>query len=428
MNPTQIDRYEIIEECGRGGMAIVYRAFDPQRQEEVALKILPQEYLHDYQFRTRFKREIDINTSFRHETVVPILGYGQSQGQLYLVMRYLPGGSLETRLLNKRALSPDEMLRIISRVTLGLDAAHQRGIIHRDMKPSNILFDLQNLAYIADFGIARLQEAASFTMLTGGAVLGSPAYMSPEQAKTGTSVDGRSDLYSLGIVLFEALTGELPFFDSQPLQMAMMHFQNPVPNILDFNAKLPHAFQDYFYKALAKEPEDRFQTAGEMAFAFENLLRGGGRAVQRPPMSPIPAASPPPASLPPQKPPQSSPPQAGGQGPRPIQAAPPPEPQKPALPSLGTPRSLPAEARPLSKYMQVPSILRAPALPYITVPASLRRITGFFGMPSTIYLPKSVMGWLIPILIGLFILMVMFGGCLGVLYLLYRYGLPLLTS
>ncbi len=443
MIPLQIDRYQILEECGRGGMAIVYKAYDPQRQEEVALKVLPREYLHDPQFRTRFKREIDINISFRHEAVVPILGYGQVQGQLYLVMRYMTGGSLETRLKTRQKVSLEEMIRVLNRIAPGLDAAHQNKIIHRDMKPSNILFDAQGQAYIADFGIARLQEAASFTMLTGNAVIGSPAYMSPEQARSGTGVDGRSDLYSMGIMLFEALTGDLPYTDTQPLQIAIKQIESPIPDVLNHNPKLPHACRDFFLKALAKQPEARFQTAGEMAFAFENAARGGvlqwaphkspapvmSPSVSPPPQRPVHPISPKPT--PPQaSPPQGGPAQAGSPSPRPIQPAssPAPPPNKPAIPSLGTPRSLPAEVRPLSKYMQMPSILRAPALPYITVPHSLRRITGFFGMPSTIYLPKSAMGWLIPVFIGGFMLVIILGGCAGLLYLAWRFGLPLLTS
>ena len=416
MLPTQIDRYQIIEECGRGGMAIVYRAYDTHRQLEIALKILPREYLHDMQFRARFKREIDINASFRHEAVVPIFGYGQYQGQLYLIMRYLPGGSLDDRMTVQKILSLEEMVRLLARLAPALDAAHQQGIIHRDMKPSNILFDEHGLAYIADFGIARLAAQASFTMLTGNSVLGSAAYMSPEQTRSGTAVDGRSDLYSFGVVLFEALTGQLPFYDSQPMQLAVKHISDPIPDILAFNGNLPASCRQFIFTALAKSPDERFQTAGEMANALGDVFRLSGRpqsAGRVQPNQPGPDIRPRAHGAPP----------PGVPGPRPLT---PDSPPKPAfqLPKIAE-KSLSPFLRRLTGAFRLPSALRNPSIP---LPGFLRPITGFLGLPSAIRfrLPETNLGWLLSAGgIGLLILVILVV-CVGLFYLLFKFGLPLL--
>gem|GEM_PF-5130724 len=228
MIPKQIGRYEIKEELGRGGMAMVYRASDPEFGREVAVKVLPPEMLHDPSFRARFKREAKIIASLEHPAIVPVYDFGEDNGQPYLVMRYMTGGSLALR-LQQGPMALPEVARIVSALAAALDEAHNKGIIHRDLKPANILFDQHRLPYIADFGIAKMAEGtASFT---GSAVVGTPAYMSPEQVRGEHDIDGRSDLYSFGLIVFEMLTAQQPFKADTPVAMAMKHIGEPPPRL-----------------------------------------------------------------------------------------------------------------------------------------------------------------------------------------------------
>jgi serine/threonine-protein kinase len=223
MFPDSIDRYQIQSEIARGGMAIIYLAYDPQHNRDVAIKVLPQEYLYSSQFRARFQREIEIMISIRHPGIVPIYGYGQFQGQLYLVMRYMAGGSLEELIEQQGTLSIGETASLVGKIAPILESAHHQGVIHRDLKPSNILFDEEGQPFISDFGIARLTEQSNIAALTGKSLIGSPAYMSPEQGRIGITLDGRSDIYSLGVMVFEMLTGQLPFDAETPMQLVLKH-------------------------------------------------------------------------------------------------------------------------------------------------------------------------------------------------------------
>jgi serine/threonine-protein kinase len=264
MKPEKIGRYEIKAELGRGGMATVYRAYDPQFEREVAIKVLPPEMLHDPRFRARFKREAKTIAMLEHPAIVPVYDFGEEEGQLYFVMRYMPGGSLSD-LLKKGPLSVEEAARIMDRLVPALDEAHSKGIIHRDMKPGNILFDRLGDPYISDFGIAKLSE--SQTNVTGSAILGTPAYMSPEQAQ-GEAIDGRSDIYSLGVILFEMLSGKAPYEADTPMGVVVKHITEPVPHILDVNPNLPPPIETIIEKAMAKNKGERFTTAIEMSSAL----------------------------------------------------------------------------------------------------------------------------------------------------------------
>lgn len=254
----QVGRYELQKELGRGGMAVVYLASDPNFEREVALKVLPHALLHDPSFRLRFQREAKAIASLEHGAIVPVYDYGEHEGMPYLVMRYMAGGSLYER-LSQGMLSFPEVEYIIARLARGLDKAHQSGIVHRDLKPANILFDHDGDAYLSDFGIVKLVESTA--TLTGTGIIGTPAYMSPEQAKGISEVDGRSDIYALGAILFEMLTGELPFQADTPLGLAIKHITEPVPRILEKNPSLPPACEDIIHKAMAKSPDDRYDTA-----------------------------------------------------------------------------------------------------------------------------------------------------------------------
>ncbi len=265
MIPKTIGRYKVKAKIAEGGMATIYRAHDPRFKRDVAIKILPREFLHDRTFRTRFEREAEIIAALEHPAIVPVYDYGEEDEQPYFVMRYMPDGSLAERVL-ERSLPLAEAARIISRIAPALDAAHAKGIIHRDLKPANILFDQYDEPYISDFGIVKIVEAG--TTLTGKAMtIGTPDYMSPEQA-SGETLDGRSDVYSLGIVLFEMLTGNLPYVADTPLGLAYKHVNEPLPHVQDKMPTLPPGCQRVIEKATAKRKEDRYPTAVAMAAAL----------------------------------------------------------------------------------------------------------------------------------------------------------------
>jgi len=260
-----IGRYEVVQELGRGGMAIVYLARDPNINRQVAVKILPRQFTFDPQFRARFQREAEVIASLEHGFIVPVYDYGEHEDQPFIVMRYMPGGTLADR-LQQGALPIPEIAALFQRLGAAVDYAHSRGIIHRDIKPGNILFDAHGGASLSDFGIAKIAEGTA--ALTGTAMIGTPEYMSPEQAQGEKDIDGRCDVYSLGVVLFQALSGELPYRADTPMGAAIAHVTRPVPSLLDRRPDLPPGYEHVIRKALAKDPPQRYQTAGELAQAI----------------------------------------------------------------------------------------------------------------------------------------------------------------
>ena len=271
MDPEKIGRYEIKSELGRGGMATVYRAYDPRFEREVALKVLPREMMHDPNFRVRFEREAKTVASLEHPAIVPVYDVGEEDGQPYFVMRLMTGSSLADQ-IEKGPISLAEAARIMDRLGPALDEAHSKGVIHRDLKPGNILFDRVGEPYVSDFGIAKIAQGQS-TTVTGGAIIGTPAYMSPEQAQ-GEKVDGRSDIYALGVILYEMLAGTQPYQATTPMAVVVKHITDPIPHILDVNPRLPAGIEVIIEKAMAKNPDDRFATAGELAAALDALASG----------------------------------------------------------------------------------------------------------------------------------------------------------
>ena len=261
-------RYEIIEELGMGGMATVYRAYDPLFEREVALKVLKRELLEEPELKERFERETKIVAKLEHAAIVPVYDVGYENDQLFYVMRYMTGGSLSDR-INAGSLDLDQVAYILLRLADALDYAHNKGIIHRDLKPANILFDEIGNAFISDFGIAKFTQAA--TRITHTGIIGTPRYMSPEQAR-GDETDGRSDLYTLGVLLFEILSGKAPFEATTPLALAFKHATEPAPNILDVNPDLPPELGRILQKTLQKDPKDRYATCAEFANAFLSAL------------------------------------------------------------------------------------------------------------------------------------------------------------
>jgi serine/threonine protein kinase len=268
--PAQIGRYIIKSELGRGGMATVYLAFDPSFNREIAIKVLPREMLHDPQFRARFEREIKMAAGLEHPAIVPVYDVGEDEGQPYFVMRLMTGGSLSD-MIEKGRLSLEETARIVSRIAQGLTYAHKKRVIHRDLKPDNILFDDNGDPFISDFGVARLAESSG--SLTGSGVIGTPAYMSPEQAQ-GLELDSRSDIYGLGVIVYQMLSGRQPYSADTPMGVVIKHVTDPVPDILDMVPDLPLEVDLLIKRALAKDRNKRYETAVDLAKALNVIAFG----------------------------------------------------------------------------------------------------------------------------------------------------------
>ena len=254
-------------------MATVFLGYDPRFDREVAIKVLPREFLHDKNFIARFEREAKIIAQLEHPAIVPVYDYGEVDEQPYLVMRYMSGGTLDDR-LEKGPMQVGEILKIIERIASALSEAHNQGIIHRDLKPGNVLFDPKGNAYLGDFGIAKLKEAT--VSFTGSAIIGTPAYMSPEQVHGDKEIDGRSDVYALGIILFEMLTGQKPFKADTPAKLLMAHLLDPVPRVLEVKGDLPPGVDTVTSRALAKEPEERYALATDLSKALRIAIRSNG--------------------------------------------------------------------------------------------------------------------------------------------------------
>ncbi len=268
--PKSIGRYQIQSELGRGGMATVYHALDPRSNREVAIKVLPREMLHDLTFRARFEREIKILVGLEHPHIVTIYDIGDEDGQPYFVMKYMKGGSLLER-INAGKLSLQEAAGITEKIARGLAHAHQKGLIHRDLKPDNILFDSEGNPFISDFGIATLSNKTG--NLTDKRSIGSPAYMSPEQAQ-GEKLDPRSDVYSLGVILYQMLSGKLPYSSDTDLGVAYKHVNNPLPEILKAVPNLPTETDQVIKTAMAKNAGQRYATSIELAKALNKIAFG----------------------------------------------------------------------------------------------------------------------------------------------------------
>ncbi|MCA9926136.1 MAG: protein kinase, partial [Anaerolineales bacterium] len=252
--PKQIGRYLITNELAKGGMATIYTGMDPRFEREVAIKVLPHALLHDPTFRTRFVREAKTVAALEHPFIVPVHDYGEEDNQPYIVMRLMRGGSLTDK-ISAGPLPKSEIETIMNRVNQALEVAHKKGVIHRDLKPGNILFDQYGNAFLSDFGIAHIANTQSNLTNTGGAV-GTPGYMSPEQIQ-GRPVDGRSDIYALGILLFEMLTGQKPFVADTPAMMIVKQMTESVPNICDLNPNLPPVYDELIRRLTANNREDR---------------------------------------------------------------------------------------------------------------------------------------------------------------------------
>ncbi len=256
--------YEVIEELGRGGMAMVYRAKDRQLEREVAVKVLPFSLAFDTEFVERFQREARTAAQLEHPNIISIYRVGRSGRVIYFVMKFLRGGSLSTVLGQRKRLTPPEIRRLLSEAGSALGYAAQRGIVHRDIKPDNIMFDEFGQSVLTDFGIAK---AASGQKLTGtGMSIGTPHYMSPEQARA-QSTDGRSDIYSLGVVAYQCLTGAVPYDGEDSFSIGYKHITEPIPTPSLVTADERRIFE-VIKRMLMKDPFDRFQSCEELLASF----------------------------------------------------------------------------------------------------------------------------------------------------------------
>lgn len=269
-NGQKFGRYEIKEEIGRGGMATVYRAYDPQLDLEVALKVIREDASNDAKFRDRFTQEAKTLISLHHSAIVPIYHFGEEDGKLYFVTRYMRGGSLRDRLMGK-PMSLKETNAILQRIAAALERAHERGIIHRDIKPHNVLIDETGEASLSDFGVAReiLAETGEQKTVT---LIGTPHYMAPEQLLEGI-ISTRTDIYQLGVLVFQMVTGKLPFTANTPLGLIQKHLNDTVPLGSEINTNLPSTVDAVLQKALAKRPSDRYPSALTFANAFDEAIR-----------------------------------------------------------------------------------------------------------------------------------------------------------
>src|SRR5688572_3382380 len=278
MSPDKVGRYKIKSELGRSGMATVYRAFDPVSNREVAIKMLPRQMLDNLVTRARFKREIKLIASLEHPAIVPVYDVGgEDNHQPFFVMRYMSGGSL-TEMIKKKRFSLRDAALVIERLAAALDHAHSQGVIHRDIKPDNVLFDTSNNPYISDFGVAKITE--SLVSSTNQEVIGTPAYISPEQA-LGEDVDRRADIYGLGAMLYEMLTGERPFGKDTVIGLALQHVNDPVPNVLHLRPDLPGEVDVIIKTAMAKNRENRYDTALELAHELNKVAYEGEPTLQK---------------------------------------------------------------------------------------------------------------------------------------------------
>jgi len=264
------ERYELEEVVGHGGMSTVYRAHDSLLERNVALKVLHQQYNEDDDFVERFKREARSVAQLQHPNIVTVIDRGEEAGRQYIVFEFIDGENLKELVVRKGRLDLHDALEVALEVARGLAFAHDHGLVHRDVKPQNVLLNGDGDAKVTDFGIARSLDVDHGVTQTG-TILGTSNYIAPEQA-SGQPVDAHTDVYSLGIVLYEMLTGELPFPGESFVAVAMKHMQEPAPNVLDVRGDLPLRVAELIDRALEKDPEHRFPTMDAFAEEIEANL------------------------------------------------------------------------------------------------------------------------------------------------------------
>ncbi len=269
----QVGPYKITAYIGQGGMATIYRAYQAALDRDVALKVIHPALKEDQAFLARLRREAQVVARMNHANIVDVYDYAISEqdGTPYIVMRFIEGKTLK-EVVQESQLTPHQILDIMRPVADALAYAHSHGVLHRDVKLSNIMLDKDGHVYLTDFGLARLTYKGEST-LSHDMLIGSPQYISPEMAK-GEAIDARADIYSLGVVLFEMLAGRLPFQADTPYATVMAHINEPVPSARNLNPHIPPAVDQVLAKAMAKSPEQRYQSVAELMIALENAIYG----------------------------------------------------------------------------------------------------------------------------------------------------------
>jgi serine/threonine-protein kinase len=281
-------RYLLKHKIGEGGMGTVYVAYDAELDRDVAVKMLAANLVNDAEVMERFEREARLTAKLDHPNIVPIYDVGRYEGRPFLVMKLLQGDTLTGLLRTKGGFTSDETLKLVKQVALGLDYLHARGFIHRDIKSGNIFLAPDGHATILDFGILRARQPTS-SLTRSGMVMGTPHYMAPEQAMGLKDVDHRVDLYALAVVLFEVLTGTLPFEADSELRLIHMQAHSPPPDLLDRAPWIPKAVAEVVKKGLSKKPDQRFSSAAELVQALEASYRdsGGHQAAPKTPSASV---------------------------------------------------------------------------------------------------------------------------------------------
>jgi tetratricopeptide (TPR) repeat protein len=280
--------YRVIDQIGLGGMATVYKAYQPSMDRYVALKVLSTHLSQTPAFVKRFQQEAKMIAKLEHLHILPVYDHDEEGDYLYLVMRYIEAGTLKDR-LNRGALSLEDTRRVVSQVGSALEYAHQMGVVHRDLKPSNILVDRQGDCYLTDFGIARMVEGA--LGMTGSNIIGTPQYMAPEQGES-ARVDHRADIYAMGVVIYEMLTGRPPYDAETPFAVVLKHLTEPLPLPRNLRPNLPEEVERVMLKALAKNPADRYQSMAELVAAFDRAVEAAPAGIaQVTPAAPLAATA-----------------------------------------------------------------------------------------------------------------------------------------
>lgn len=261
--------FRVLEPLGEGGMAIVYKAYQASMDRHIAIKVMHRFFARDPEFKARFAQEARVIARLEHPHIVPIYDFGESEGHTFIAMRFVEGGTLADLMIGT-PMNLERVKQIITQVGLALDHAHNNGIVHRDIKPSNILIDSHGNCLLTDFGFAKILESQSNLSLSGAAI-GTPAYMSPEQI-LGQDLDGRSDMYSLGIVLYKMVTGRTPFKAETPTAVFVKHINDRLPPPRQYNPDLPERVEQVIFKSLAKNRDERFTTMAEFVQALSAAI------------------------------------------------------------------------------------------------------------------------------------------------------------
>ncbi len=267
----QVGPYRIMEKLGRGGMATVFKAYHASLDRYVAIKVLHPAFKEDPNFLARFQREARVVAKLEHPNIIPVYDFAEHEGKTYLVMKFVEGETLKARLL-KGPLTPEEGVRIIETVGEALSYAHKQDILHRDVKPSNVMIGEDGHIYLADFGLARIASAGEST-LSSDMMIGTPQYISPEQALGVRELDAGTDIYSFGVLIYELVVGQVPFSSDTPFSIIHDHIYTPLPLPRAVNPNVPEVIERLLLKALAKDRKDRFETIDQMVRAFKTGIR-----------------------------------------------------------------------------------------------------------------------------------------------------------